>query len=82
MLCLYDQELVDSLHTGGNIPTVLQSLGCLAQHSVSTFETQDEEITQFISKKIFQVIIYCLFVFVMCHSVVLVFLFLFSSILF
>ncbi|KAF3445662.1 hypothetical protein FNV43_RR10838 [Rhamnella rubrinervis] len=48
------KELVDSLHTGGNIPTVLQSLGCLAQHSVSTFETQDGEITQFIYEKIFQ----------------------------
>ncbi|KAA8538477.1 hypothetical protein F0562_027977 [Nyssa sinensis] len=47
------KTLVDSLHSGENIPTVLQSLGCLAQHSVLAFETQAGEITQYIVEKIF-----------------------------
>ncbi|XP_048332268.2 sister chromatid cohesion protein PDS5 homolog B isoform X1 [Ziziphus jujuba] len=46
--------LVESLHIGRNVPTVLQSLGCLAQYSVSAFETQNGEITQLIHEKIFQ----------------------------
>ncbi|XP_068341369.1 sister chromatid cohesion protein PDS5 homolog B isoform X3 [Pyrus communis] len=49
------KELVDSLLVGQNIPTVLQSLGCLAQHSVSTFQSQVGEITHYIYQKIFQV---------------------------
>ncbi|XP_062078396.1 sister chromatid cohesion protein PDS5 homolog B isoform X2 [Humulus lupulus] len=49
------KELVDSLHCGRNTLTVLQSLGCLAQHSVSTFEAHDGEITPFIYEKILQV---------------------------
>ncbi|XP_062146859.1 sister chromatid cohesion protein PDS5 homolog B isoform X2 [Alnus glutinosa] len=49
------KELVDSLHSRRNIPTVLQSLGCIAQYSVSTFEAQDGEITSYINEKIFQV---------------------------
>lgn len=49
------KELVESLHCGKNIPTVLQSLGCLAQHSASTFEAQDQKITPFIYKMILQV---------------------------
>lgn len=44
--------LVDSLHCGQNIPTVLQSLGCIAQYSVSAFESQNEDITQYIYKNI------------------------------
>lgn len=55
MLCLFVQVLVDALHCRINVPTVLQSLGCLAQQSVSTFEAQAEEITQFIYQNIFQV---------------------------
>ena len=54
--CLSVQDLVDSLHGGVSVPTVLQSLGCLAQHSVSTFESQDQEITPFIYERILQVI--------------------------
>lgn len=50
---------MDSLVGGQNIPTVLQSLGCLAQYSVSTFESQDGEITPCIYQKIFQVIDIC-----------------------
>ncbi|XP_059630755.1 sister chromatid cohesion protein PDS5 homolog B isoform X2 [Cornus florida] len=49
------KTLVDYLHSGQNIPTVLQSLGCMAQHFVSTFEFQDGEITQYIVDKIIRV---------------------------
>ena len=45
---------MDALHGGQNIPTVLQALGCLAQHSVSTFESRDGEITQYIVEFFFQ----------------------------
>ncbi|CAL5333273.1 unnamed protein product [Camellia sinensis] len=48
------KTLVDALHGGQNIPTVLQALGCLAQHSVSTFESRDGEITQYIVEFFFQ----------------------------
>nr|ACD56617.1 hypothetical binding protein [Gossypioides kirkii] len=48
------EELVDSLHRGWNTATVLQSLGCIAQYSVSTFEHHDKEITQYVYKNIFQ----------------------------
>ncbi|KAH6832801.1 hypothetical protein C2S53_006048 [Perilla frutescens var. hirtella] len=46
--------LVDSLQSGQNTPTVLQSLGCLAQYSISTYESQEEVITNYIVEKIFQ----------------------------
>ncbi|XP_027368350.1 sister chromatid cohesion protein PDS5 homolog A [Abrus precatorius] len=46
--------LIDSLYSQWNVPTVLQSLGCIAQYSVSTFETRHEEITSYISQKIIQ----------------------------
>ncbi|KAL3845532.1 hypothetical protein ACJIZ3_002935 [Penstemon smallii] len=46
--------LVDSLCNGQNTPTVLQSLGCLAQHSISTFEAQEKVITHYIVEEIFQ----------------------------
>lgn len=49
------KELVDSLHNGENLPTVLQSLGCISQHSVSAFETQNRDITSYIYEKIFKV---------------------------
>ncbi|GAV71980.1 Cnd1 domain-containing protein [Cephalotus follicularis] len=42
------KELVETLHMGRNIPTVLQSLGCIAQCSASSFESQDENITSYI----------------------------------
>ncbi|XP_010063388.2 sister chromatid cohesion protein PDS5 homolog A [Eucalyptus grandis] len=48
------KRLVDSLHSGQNLPTVLQSLGCLAQHSTATFEDLDGEITALILEKNFQ----------------------------
>ncbi|XP_043809611.1 sister chromatid cohesion protein PDS5 homolog A isoform X1 [Manihot esculenta] len=48
------KELVASLHRGWNTPTILQSLGCIAQHSVSSFEAQYGEIRSYIFEKIFQ----------------------------
>lgn len=39
---------------GQQIQTVLQSLGCLAQHSVVAFEAHEQEVTHFITKEIFQ----------------------------
>ncbi|XP_050211868.1 sister chromatid cohesion protein PDS5 homolog B [Mercurialis annua] len=48
------KELVDSLHRGWKTPTILQSLGCIAQHSVSAFEDQDREINSYIIGKLFQ----------------------------
>ncbi|KAK7301357.1 hypothetical protein RJT34_12220 [Clitoria ternatea] len=52
-LKLYE-GLIDSLYSQRNVPTILQSLGCVAQYSVSTFETHNEEITSFICQKIIQ----------------------------
>ncbi|KAK1371080.1 sister chromatid cohesion protein PDS5-like [Heracleum sosnowskyi] len=49
------KKLVDALENGQNIPTVLQSLGCLAQYSAPTFESHVQDIGQYIIKKIFQV---------------------------
>lgn len=46
---------MDSLDNGQNIPTVLQSLGCLAQYSTPTFESHVQDIGQYIIKKFFQV---------------------------
>lgn len=49
--------LVASLHRGMNLPTVLQSLGCIAKYSVSTFDDhdQDDGIISHIYEKIFHV---------------------------
>ncbi|XP_015571530.1 sister chromatid cohesion protein PDS5 homolog B isoform X2 [Ricinus communis] len=49
------KELVDSLHRGWNTPTILQSLGCIAQHSVAAFESKYREIRSYIFQRIFQV---------------------------
>ncbi|XP_038899210.1 sister chromatid cohesion protein PDS5 homolog A isoform X2 [Benincasa hispida] len=51
------KELVDSLRRGMNLPTVLQSLGCIAKYSVSTFDDhdQDEGIIAYIYEKVLQV---------------------------
>ncbi|KAK7385197.1 hypothetical protein VNO78_30910 [Psophocarpus tetragonolobus] len=53
LIKLYE-ELIDSLYSERNVPTILQSLGCIAQYSVSNFETQVEEITSYICQKIIQ----------------------------
>ncbi|MCH97025.1 sister chromatid cohesion PDS5-like protein [Trifolium medium] len=39
-----------------NVPTILQSLGCIAQWSVSDLGSQVEEITSYICQKIIQVL--------------------------
>lgn len=49
------KTLVDALESGQHTRTVLQSLGCMAQHSVSAFESHAEEITQYIVENIFLV---------------------------
>ncbi|KAL6515543.1 hypothetical protein OROHE_018577 [Orobanche hederae] len=48
------KTLVDSLCSGENVPTVLQSLGCLAQYSLSSFGDQEKVITHYIVEEIFQ----------------------------
>ncbi|KAK4429654.1 Sister chromatid cohesion protein pds5 [Sesamum alatum] len=45
--------LLDALRKGENTPTVLQSLGCMAQYSISTYEAQEKEITHYIVEEIF-----------------------------
>lgn len=50
------QGLIDSLYSQWNVPTILQSLGCIAQCAVSTFETRVEDITSYIWQNIIQVI--------------------------
>ncbi|KAF5780412.1 putative sister chromatid cohesion protein Pds5 [Helianthus annuus] len=47
------KTLVDALESGQHTPAVLQSLGCMAQHSVSAFESHAEEITRYIFDNIF-----------------------------
>ncbi|KAJ0629705.1 putative sister chromatid cohesion protein Pds5 [Helianthus annuus] len=47
------KTLVDALESGQHTPAVLQSLGCMAQHSVSTFESHAEEIKRYIFDNIF-----------------------------
>lgn len=48
------QTLVNALHGGQNIPTLLQSWGCLAQHAVSGFDSRQEEISRFIIENLLQ----------------------------
>ncbi|CAH9134640.1 unnamed protein product [Cuscuta epithymum] len=48
------KKLVESLHMWCHIPTVLQSLGCLARYSVAAFEVHAQEVTDFVTKEIFQ----------------------------
>ncbi|KAM3308707.1 sister chromatid cohesion protein PDS5 B [Capsicum chacoense] len=47
------KTLVDYLHLGKQLPTVLQSLGCLAQYSVSAFQAHEEVVTHYITEEIF-----------------------------
>jgi len=48
----YTQRLVDTLEEKTNLPTVLQSLGCIAQTAMPVFETRESEIEEFIINKI------------------------------
>ncbi|KAH9325840.1 hypothetical protein KI387_006018, partial [Taxus chinensis] len=46
------EKLVASLEDCQNLPTTLQSLGCIAQTSISVFETREDEIIKFIVRKL------------------------------
>ncbi|XP_021843917.1 sister chromatid cohesion protein PDS5 homolog B [Spinacia oleracea] len=48
------QKLLKSLHSGLNLPTVLQSLGCISQHAVVEFQKQENEILSYIRERIFK----------------------------
>ena len=37
-----------------HLPTVLQSLGCIAQTAMAVFETRESEVMEFIKSKILQ----------------------------
>lgn len=49
------QKLVKSLHSGQNLPTVMQSLGCISQHAVVVFQKHENEIFSYIREIIFEV---------------------------
>lgn len=53
LLALY-RKLVDLLETGAHLPTVLQSLGCIAQNAMSVFETREEDIVNFLVQDLFR----------------------------
>jgi hypothetical protein len=49
------QRLVDLLEEKKvHLPSILQSLGCIAQIAMPIFETREEEIRNFITKKILE----------------------------
>ncbi|XP_010692404.2 sister chromatid cohesion protein PDS5 homolog B isoform X2 [Beta vulgaris subsp. vulgaris] len=48
------QKLVKSLHSGQNLPTVMQSLGCISQHAVVVFQKHENEIFSYIREIIFE----------------------------
>ncbi|KAJ9563026.1 hypothetical protein OSB04_008186 [Centaurea solstitialis] len=48
------KRLVDMLEKRTHLPTVLQSLGCIAQMAMPVFETQESKIKGFIRKDIFR----------------------------
>ncbi|KAK1263732.1 hypothetical protein QJS04_geneDACA022342 [Acorus gramineus] len=46
------KKLVDSLLSGHNVPTVLQSLSCIAQYTWADFESHEKVITRYIVEKL------------------------------
>lgn len=50
--CYMLQRLVDMLEKKTHLPSILQSLGCIAQIAMPVFETREDEIVEFISKKV------------------------------
>ncbi|XP_057536474.1 sister chromatid cohesion protein PDS5 homolog A [Amaranthus tricolor] len=48
------KRLVDMLDEKAHLPTILQSLGCIAQTAMAVFETRESEIIEFIKSKILQ----------------------------
>ncbi|KAG0495215.1 hypothetical protein HPP92_006209 [Vanilla planifolia] len=48
------KRLVDMLEEKRHLPSVLQSLGCIAQIAMPVFETREDEIVEFIVKKVLE----------------------------
>ncbi|KAH9611596.1 hypothetical protein KSS87_009864 [Heliosperma pusillum] len=48
------KRLVDMMEEKAHLPTVLQSLGCIAQTAMAVFETRESEIVNFIKSKILE----------------------------
>ncbi|KAJ0969546.1 hypothetical protein J5N97_022423 [Dioscorea zingiberensis] len=53
------KKLVSSLPYGSNIPTILQSVGCISQYSSSSFELYEEQIREFIFENLFYSVEVC-----------------------
>jgi len=51
-LSLLYKQLVESINNCQNLPTVLQSLGCIAQIAIPIFETREEDVIKFIVRKL------------------------------
>lgn len=51
-LSLLYKQLVESINNCQNLPTVLQSLGCIAQTAIPIFETREDEVIKFIVRKL------------------------------
>lgn len=47
-------KLLDLVKGGVNLPTTLQSLGCIAQHSSSSFKAQQEDLVKFLIQDLFK----------------------------
>eukprot|EP00249_Psilotum_nudum_P024915 c29322_g1_i2 orf=363-5285(-) len=47
-------KLVDLLETTVHLPTILQSLGCIAQNAMSVFEAREDEVIQFVVRNLFR----------------------------
>ncbi|KAI5067093.1 hypothetical protein GOP47_0017621 [Adiantum capillus-veneris] len=48
------RKLLDLLESSINLPTILQSLGCIAQHAMSVFEAHEEDLVNFLVREIFR----------------------------
>ncbi|GLJ16335.1 hypothetical protein SUGI_0276270 [Cryptomeria japonica] len=42
------KRLVDTLESGTHLPSILQSLGCIAQNAMPVFETREEDVVHFV----------------------------------
>ncbi|CAO2834529.1 unnamed protein product [Amaranthus hypochondriacus] len=52
------KKLLESLYSGRNLPTVIQSLGCIFQHSVVAFQKKENEVFSYIKERIFEDYLY------------------------
>lgn len=46
------QRLVDKLEDNTHLPTILQSLGCIAQNAMPIFETREDDIIKFVVRNV------------------------------